>query len=104
MTKLNGMYNNIRQATIHKPVEMFLNFNAVSVPGETARSRFTFLAMVNNLTLTNMNGGKYKLMKISLNAMTEIITPLLELMCMTADGMSNIASRVSNLRLVTDVR
>lgn len=103
MTKLLGMDNNIRKATSHKPVEMFLNFTAVLVPGVTARLRCTFLRMINNLILTNINGGRNKHMKSSSNVTTGIIKPFLEIIYMIVVGMSKIARRVSSLRLVTDV-
>ena len=52
--RLVGMYNNIRQATTHKAVEMFLKFFVFLFPD------VTFPAMMNNLKLKNMNGGRNK--------------------------------------------
>ena len=52
------MYNNIRQATAHKVVEMFLKFVVVLFSGDTARSSCTFLAMMNNSKLKNIKGGR----------------------------------------------
>ena len=52
------MYNNPRQATAHKAVEMVLKFIVVLFPGDSVRPRRTFLAMVISLRLTNINGGK----------------------------------------------
>ena len=64
MTKQLGMYKNIRQATTHKPVEMVLNFHSFLFPGDTACSLCTFLASLNNLKLTNINGGRNTAMNI----------------------------------------
>ena len=62
---LCGMDNNIKQATAHKPVEMFLKFATVLLSG--ARSRCNFLAMANNLKLTKINGGTNMTTKIIKN-------------------------------------
>ena len=106
MWKQNGTYSNIRQATAYKPVEMFFKFNVGLSPGtgDTACSRLTFRAMVNNLRLTNINGGRNKARRIIKNTLPRITKPLAEIRYVTTVEMSNIARRVSNLPLVTDVR
>ena len=103
MSKLIGMDNNNVQATAHKAVEMFFKFIVVLFPGDTVRSRCTFLAMVNNLKLKNINGGRNKAMKIIKNTGLEITKLYAKIICMTVVVSSNIVRRVSNLRLVTDV-
>ena len=72
--------------------------------GDTARSQCTFLAIINSLKLTNINGGRYKAKKIIKNTGPEITKSFLEIVHMTIAGKSNIVRRVSSLRLVTDVR
>ena len=75
------MYNNIRQATAHKAIEMFFKFTVVLFSGDTtARSRCTFLAMVNNLKLTNINGGRNKAIEIIKNSALEIRKRFIEIM------------------------
>ena len=64
MLRLLGMYSNIRQATSHKAVETFLKFFVFLFPDDTARWRCTFLAMMNNLKLTNIKGGRNKTIAI----------------------------------------
>ena len=73
------MYNNIRQETAHKVIEMFFKFAVVLFSGDTARSRCTFLAMVNNLKFTNINGGRNKAMKIIKNTALEIWKRFMEI-------------------------
>ena len=104
MLKLVGMYNNIREAKTHKAIEMFCKFTVVLFSGDAARSRCTFLTMMNNFKLTNINGGRNKARKMSKSIATEITKPFLEIICMTVIGISNIARRVNSLCLVTDVR
>ena len=104
MTKQLGMYKNIRQATTHKPVEMVLNFDSFLFPGDTACSLCTFLASLNNLKLTNINGGRNTAMNIVKDTGPETIKPYLGIMCMTVVVISNTARKDSSLRLVTDVR
>ena len=104
MLKLVGMYNNIKQATTHKAIEMFCKFTVVLFSGDTARSRCTFLTMINSLKLTKINGGRNKARKMSKSIAPEIARPFLEIMRMTVIGISNIARRDNSLRLVTDVR
>ena len=74
---LIGIDSNIRQATAHKPIELFFKFIVVLFPGNTARSRCTFLAMVNNLKMTNPNGGRNNAMKIIANVPGEKTKPFL---------------------------
>ena len=93
------MYNNIRKAKTHKPIEMFFKFIVVLFPGDTIRSRCTFLAMVNNLKLTNINSGRNIVVKIIKNTVEEITKPFSEIIPMTAAMTSSITRRVSNLRL-----
>ena len=85
---------------------MFFKFNVGLSPGtgDTACSRLTFRAMVNNLKLTNINGGRSKARRIIKNTLPRITKPLAEIRYVTTVEMSNIARRVSNLPLVTDVR
>ena len=104
MKKLAGMENNIKQATAHKPTEMFFKFTVVLCPGGTVRLRVTFLAIASNLKLANINGGKNNATKIAKNTAREIAVPVLEIIYTTVVVISNIARRVSSLRLVTDVR
>ena len=98
------MYNNIRQATAHKAVEMFLKFFDVFFPGDTARSSCTCLAMMYNFKLTNINGGMNNAMKINEKTAQEITQAFLEIIFIIIMGISNIPRRVKSLRLVTDVR
>ena len=98
------MYNKIRQATAHKAVEMFLKFVVVLFPDDTACSSCIFLAMMYNFKLTNINGGRNNAMKINEKTAQEITKAFLEIIFIIITGMSNIARRVSSLRLVTDVR
>ena len=93
----------IRQATAHKDVEMFLKFVDVLFPGDTARSSCSLLAMMNNLKLTNINGRRNKAMKTNKNTAQEVTKAFLDIIFIIITGMSNIARRVSSLRLVTDV-
>ena len=102
MLKLFGIDTNIRQATAHKAVEMFFEFTVVLFPGAIARSRCNFLAMANNFKLTKINGGTNMTVKIIKNIGKDM-TPYLEIIYTTADGISNITRKVSSLRLVTDV-
>ena len=104
MSKLIGMDNNNVQPTAHKAVEMFFKFIVVLFPGDTARSRCTFLAMTNNLKLTNINGGRNTAMRTIKNTGLENSKLYPKLICMTVVVICNIARRVSSLRLVTDVR
>ena len=85
-------------------MEMFFKFFHFLFPGDTDRLLRSFLAMTANLKLTNINGGKNKAMRITKFTEIEITKPFLEIIYKTAIGMSNIARRVSGLRLVTDVR
>ena len=104
MWKQVGMHNNIRQPTAHKAVERLLEFIVVLFSGNTARSRCTFLAMINNLKLRKINNGRNKAKKIIKDTAPEIkFIPVLEITLMAAVEMINIARRVSSLRLVTDV-
>ena len=93
------MNNNIRQATTHKPVEMFFKFIFALFSGNTARSRCTFLAIANNLKLTNINGGRYKTRRINKKTAREITRLFLEIVNMTVVVMSNIPKKVRSLRL-----
>ena len=104
MSKQLGMYNKIRQATTHKPVEMFLNFFLVLFPDNTARPLSTFLTIINNLKLTNINSGRNMTRRIVRDTVPEITKSLLEITYMTVVRISDTARRVSNLRLVTVVR
>ena len=103
MLKLAGRYNNIRQPTTHNAVEMFFKFFLFLFSCDTARSRRTFLAMMNNLKLTNINGGRNKAMRMIKFSELEITKLPLEIVNMTIVEMSIIATKVSSLRLVTDV-
>ena len=58
------MYNKVGPAAAHKAVEMFLKFVVVLFSGDTARSSCTFLAMMNNFILTNINEGRNNAMRI----------------------------------------
>ena len=98
------MYNSIRQATAHKPIKVFLKFILVLFRGDAVRSRCTFLAMIRNFKLTNMNGRRIELIKIIKDTVEKIGKPFSEIIHMTAVVTTNIARKVSNLRLVTDVR
>ena len=89
--------------TAHKPIEMFLKFFLVLFPGDAALSWRTFLTMINNLKLTNIIGGKNKALKAIKYAASGITKAFLDIIYKTMVGMSNIARRVSSLRLVTDV-
>ena len=77
MYKLFGIINNMKQATAHKPVEIFFKLIFVLFPGDAALSRCTFLAMINNLKLTKINGKKNKAMKVI--KYTVITKPFLEI-------------------------
>ena len=103
------MYNNRKLATAHNPMEIFLKFIVVLIPGDTVRPRCTFrLTMVNNLKFKNINGGRNKAKKLKkIIKETELLIaaiPLLEILFMTVIRMSNIVRRVSSLLRVTDVR
>ena len=102
--KLFGMDNNKRQAATYKPREMFFKFIAVLFSGDIARSLCTYLATMNNLKLITANAGRHKANRIIKYSPGEITTLFLEIVYITSVGMSNIASRVNSLRLVTDVR
>ena len=99
-----GTDNNIGQATTHKAVEMFWKFLFALVSGDTCRSRWAFLAMVNNLKLTNINGGRHNASIMIKNTGRGITKLFLEIMYITTVGMSNIEKTVRILRLVTDMR
>lgn len=95
------MYNNKRQATAHKADEMFFKFILVLFPVDTARC--TFLAMMNNFKLKNINRGRNKARRIIKDNVAEITKFIREIVYMTVGTMSIIARRASSLRLVTDV-
>ena len=98
------MDSNTRQATTHKAVETVFKFFVVLFSGDAALSRCTFRTMINNLKLTNINGGRNKPRKIVIVTGKEIIKPFIDIKHLTAIVVTNIARRVSSLRLVTDVR
>ena len=80
MRKQHGMDSNIRQPTAHKAVEIFFKFIVVLFLGDTARSRCTFLAVVNNVKLTNINAGRNTAKIIIKNAEPRIMcAPLPEI-------------------------
>ena len=83
---------------------MLFKFTVVLRPGDIARLRFSFIAITNNLKLTNRNGGKNNATKIATNTAEEITILLLEIIDMTVVVMSNVARRANSLRLVTDLR
>ena len=53
---------------------MFFKFIVVLFPGDTVRSRCTFLAMVNNLKLTNINSGRNIVVKIIKNTVEKLLS------------------------------
>ena len=99
MFKLVGRYNNMRQPTTHNAAEMFFKFFLFLFSCDTGRSRCTFLAMMNNFKLTNINGGRNKAMRIIKFSELEITKLPLEIVNMTIVEVNNIARKVSSLRL-----
>ena len=74
--KLVGMYNNIRQATIHHAVEIFFKFT-FRFPGDAARLRRAFPGNISNLKLKNINGRRKRAMIMIKDTVEESIKPLL---------------------------
>ena len=74
--KLVGMYNNIRQATVHHAVEMFFKFT-FHFPGDTARLRRAFPEIISNCKLKNINGRRNRAMRMIKDTVEESIKPLL---------------------------
>ena len=94
MFKLVGRYNNMRQPTTHNAGEMFFKFSLLPFSSDTARSRCTFLAMMNNLRLININGGRNKTMRMIKFNELEITKLPLEIVNMTIVKVSNIARKL----------
>ena len=83
---------------------MFFKRIALLCSGDIALRRRTFIAIISNLKLTNVNGGKNKAMQIIEATGREMIKSFTHIIFSVVDGMTNIAKRINNLRLVTDVR
>ena len=98
MKKNLERHNNIRQATAHRPIEMFFKFIVVLFNGDIARSRRTFLTMINNLKFTKINSGINNAMRIAKKTEPRItFIPLPEIIYMAVVMMSNIARKVSRV-------
>ena len=94
MLKPSGVYSNIRRQKPIKPSKYFSNLLSFSLL-DTLRSRCTFLAMVNNLKLTNINSGRNIVVKIIKNTVEEITKPFSEIIPMTAAVTSSIKEELA---------
>ena len=83
---------------------MFFKYIVLLFSGDIALCWCTFLEIVNNLKLTNVNRGENKTKKIIEATGPEIIESFTDIITNVVGAMRNIARTVSNMRLVTDVR
>ena len=100
--ELDGICNTTRQKTAKKQVEMLFKFillcwDDVS-PGRTS------LEIWNSLKLMNANGRNTLVMEIMTMNVVEMTMSYVDITYMVVWSKSNIARRMSSLRLVTNVR
>ena len=104
MYTLNGMDNTTRETTTNKQVEILFKFIVVLFSEDIVFFLRTTLVILNNLKFKYANGGNTAMIQITETTFLGIIKSFVEIAYKVVWEMSNIASRVSSLRLVTDVR
>ena len=90
--------------TTNKQVEILFKFIVVLVSGDATFLRRTSLEILNSLKLRYTSGRNTVTIKIVKSSVLAIIMSFVAITCNAVWKMSNIARRVSSLRLVTDVR
>ena len=90
--------------TTNKQVEILFKFIVVLVSGDATFLRRTSLEILNSLKLRYTSGRNTVTIKIVKSSVLAIIMSFVAITCNAVKKMSNIARRVSSLRLVTDVR
>ena len=92
-----------RQATTNEQVEILFKFSVVLSPGDVFVRR-KYREILNSLTFMYSNGGNETTTKTNITTFLAMIMSFVEITYKEVKKMSNNATRVTSLRLVTDVR
>ena len=95
------MDNATRQTTTNKQVEILFKFTVFLFSADVAFFRRTSLEILNSLKLRYTRRGNTAVLKTIAACVLDIMTSFIEMTCKAVGKMSNIARRVSSLRLFT---